>query len=530
MDDEEDTVARIEKFRPTQFVGREEPLAECLTLLVESHAPQSVLVHGDRWSGKTWLLKRLQATLMERAGGLDNASICPLLDVQSIGTPRAFYASLAAALDAPSPRSPSNVDAGASATTEVVKELARVGRTIVILDGFDAITRNPAFPLDFFTHLRSLAMAEGSRFAWVLSSRRPLRQLCHSSEVQGSPFFNIFSERLLGAFTLDECHRLIRSYELLVDVPLERHADDLVHVAGRFPLFLRMASRYAFEQYRTTGHIDIRGVAQKMRERARPYFEQLWSELTTGEQAVLVTASRDGSLAGHAPGMVRDLVRRGYLEGPALVSGGYAIECVALRDVVLARAGEPRPTAPDPAGMPPVGVQPPARDAPSLTGRPVRIFVSYAHRNRRTFRQIFDFICGIAKPGVELWVDERISAGDVWDDRIREEMARADIALVLVSQEYLTSRYCMEVEAVDFTRSRVDAGLVVVPFLLSPCQIDEHEWLARLQRVPRVGTFADVAGQKAKRDGLLLELLRQLQTVVEDVKARPGHSAEASPS
>ena len=94
------------------------------------------------------------------------------------------------------------------------------------------------------------------------------------------------------------------------------------------------------------------------------------------------------------------------------------------------------------------------------------------------------------------------------------------MAVVLASQEYFTSRYCMETEAAEFVRSRVQSGMIIFPILLSPCPIDDHEWLFKTHRLPREGTFAQIASSKVKRDALLLQILNELRLVAQEVRTR----------
>ena len=73
---------------------------------------------------------------------------------------------------------------------------------------------------------------------------------------------------------------------------------------------------------------------------------------------------------------------------------------------------------------------------------PVRIFVSHSHSDAGYFGD--DSLLGHLRrlkreENALFWTDERIAAGDKWDDEIRAEIAQTDIALVLVSQRFLDS-------------------------------------------------------------------------------------------
>jgi hypothetical protein len=78
---------------------------------------------------------------------------------------------------------------------------------------------------------------------------------------------------------------------------------------------------------------------------------------------------------------------------------------------------------------------------------PVRVFVSYAHANDVVHKAFGDSLAAAARQGAfEYWDDTKIAAGAGWDTVIREELARADVALLLVSNAFLSSEYCSQVE------------------------------------------------------------------------------------
>ncbi|HET6957951.1 MAG TPA: TIR domain-containing protein [Vicinamibacterales bacterium] len=505
-----------------EFIGRSDILAECLALITGGELPQNISIYGDKWSGKTWLLRTIQKRLRESVAG-SHEQVCIYLDVQGVGTPRTFYGrlngELAAALRDPASR----IDDTSATLTECVRRIAARARTIVILDGFDSITRNPMFPVEFFGFLRSLPLAE-PRFAWLLSSTRPLREMCHSAAVQGSPFFNIFSDRLLGAFTSEDSYQLIVGRSISAGRSLQPYADQLQRLAGRFPLFLQMACSYAFEQHQEhNGLIDLAGVSQKLREEVRPYVQHLWSRLSPAEREVLERVGIGAPVGSQPMKLLHDLVRRGYLVGPSLESGLFAFDCDALVELLrqTATSGVAATACGPSAAVAPVNS---GTRAASPDDRRIRVFISYSHRNKRAFKQIFDYICSLSKD-VEFWFDSRLKAGDIWDERIRTEISKADIALVLASQEYFTSSYCMEVEAAEFVRARVAAGMVIFPVVLSPCPIDDHDWLFKTHRLPREGTYAQVASTKARRDALLMQILNDLRSVAQDIRARRREAA-----
>ena len=115
-------------------------------------------------------------------------------------------------------------------------------------------------------------------------------------------------------------------------------------------------------------------------------------------------------------------------------------------------------------------------------------FISYSHldadRVERLKRQLSPITRAL---GVDLWIDERIRAGDVWDRRIREAIKDATVFLFCISSDLLFSRYIDQVELRE-AREKYDRGeALLVPVILRDCTWEWVKPFAELQAVPRGG-------------------------------------------
>jgi len=112
---------------------------------------------------------------------------------------------------------------------------------------------------------------------------------------------------------------------------------------------------------------------------------------------------------------------------------------------------------------------PPPTTAGSI-GR--HVFVSYSHKDAALVEPFMSALYALAGNAPELGLareriffdSERIRAGDDWDATIESHLLRADVFLLLVSNQCLTSQYCVTKELSGAARR----GIPVVPVLLSP--------------------------------------------------------------
>ena len=72
-----------------------------------------------------------------------------------------------------------------------------------------------------------------------------------------------------------------------------------------------------------------------------------------------------------------------------------------------------------------------------------QIFVSHSHHDAAYLAEnsLLGYLSGLENDGARFWWDRSLQAGDLWDDEIRVHLLEADVALVLVRQGLLDSRY-----------------------------------------------------------------------------------------
>lgn len=160
---------------------------------------------------------------------------------------------------------------------------------------------------------------------------------------------------------------------------------------------------------------------------------------------------------------------------------------------------------------------------------PVRVFICYSHRDSEYLSpdSLLGFLRGLeAEENVELWSDQRIETGALWDDQIRGRLRDSDIALVLVSQSFLDSAYCTNVEMQTFLTRRRQDGMILFPILLSPCEWERREWLAATQCLPGGDeTLEEHYTEPAKRKRLYLRIRKELRAAVTRVREKTAPAA-----
>jgi TIR domain len=155
----------------------------------------------------------------------------------------------------------------------------------------------------------------------------------------------------------------------------------------------------------------------------------------------------------------------------------------------------------------------------------VKVFISYSHEDRAYLSdgELLGFLKGLEKEGVSFWWDEALAAGDHWDEEIKRRIEDTHVALVLVSQRFLDSDYCANVEVEGFLKQSREKGLVIFPVILSPCEWQRHDWLKSRQFLPPADETVETDYADAGRRKALYHRIRQdLRRQVEKIRGRGG--------
>ncbi len=158
-----------------------------------------------------------------------------------------------------------------------------------------------------------------------------------------------------------------------------------------------------------------------------------------------------------------------------------------------------------------------------LVTRPVeckkmlKVFVSYSHVDESLKQDLMKHLTPLKQKGlVDTWHDRKILAGDDWAKSITHNLGVADIILLLVSIDFINSRYCNEIELTQAIDRHKAGKCAVIPVMLRSC-IWQHTPLANLQTLPKdaqpLTTFAnlDVAltGVAESIEATAIELLKE---------------------
>ena len=141
----------------------------------------------------------------------------------------------------------------------------------------------------------------------------------------------------------------------------------------------------------------------------------------------------------------------------------------------------------------------------------IEVFFSYSHKDEALRDAVAAHLTMLKREGViQAWHDRAISAGSEWAQAIDQHMEAAELILLLISANFLSSDYCWDVE-LKRAMERHEAGAAcVIPIILKPC-----DWASapfgKLQALPK---NAKPVTQWSDRDEALLNVARGIRHAV----------------
>lgn len=102
--------------------------------------------------------------------------------------------------------------------------------------------------------------------------------------------------------------------------------------------------------------------------------------------------------------------------------------------------------------------------------QPIRVFFSYSHRDAKHRKALDSHLALLKRSGKAIiWYDGEIKAGAHLDESIQRELDAADVVLLLVSSDFLSSEYCYCVELRRALERHNEGTAHVVPIIVRSC-------------------------------------------------------------
>lgn len=105
-----------------------------------------------------------------------------------------------------------------------------------------------------------------------------------------------------------------------------------------------------------------------------------------------------------------------------------------------------------------------------------QVFISYSRKDARWLKKLRDTLSPLLRKGaLTIWDDTQIAPGQLWRNEIQQALARAKVAVLLVSPDFLASKFIVDEELPHFLQAAEKEGLTILWVPLRPGLYEESE-------------------------------------------------------
>ncbi len=143
------------------------------------------------------------------------------------------------------------------------------------------------------------------------------------------------------------------------------------------------------------------------------------------------------------------------------------------------------------------------------------IFISYSHEDEMWKDRLVTHLGVLQQEELlDLWEDSRIGAGEDWFKKIQEATAKASVAILLISANFLVSEFIRRKEVPFLLERRFNEGLQIYPVIIRPCAWKQVKWLSKMNLRPKNGR-AISGGNEFQIDTDLTTISEEVATIVQ---------------
>jgi hypothetical protein len=158
---------------------------------------------------------------------------------------------------------------------------------------------------------------------------------------------------------------------------------------------------------------------------------------------------------------------------------------------------------------------------------PVRVFISYSHSDDAHRRRLDVHLAPLRREGlIATWHDRKILPGAAWAAEIDQNLANADIILLLVSADFVASDYCYEQEMRFALERHERHAASVLPIIVGPVDLS-HTPFAGIQAAP---LDAKPVSLWANPEEAWLDVARTVRRLVEQISGASPPASDATPT
>ncbi|MEM9548305.1 MAG: TIR domain-containing protein [Bacteroidota bacterium] len=146
-----------------------------------------------------------------------------------------------------------------------------------------------------------------------------------------------------------------------------------------------------------------------------------------------------------------------------------------------------------------------------------RVFISYSHKDEEWKDRLVSHLGVLEKENqLSVWTDRKIQGGEDWYPEIEKAIGMAQVAILMISANFLTSDFILKEEIPRLLKKRREGGMKILPLIMKPCVWNEVKWLSSIQVRPLDGRALS-GGTEFQIDTDLTSFAKEVNDILKDV-------------
>ncbi len=153
----------------------------------------------------------------------------------------------------------------------------------------------------------------------------------------------------------------------------------------------------------------------------------------------------------------------------------------------------------------------------------LNVFVSYSHRDQAWLERVQVHLTPLARGGkLDLWDDSRIRTGQRWRQEIEGALARADVAVLLISADFYASAFIANQELPPLLQAaQSDRELAILGVHINYSDFEHDEVLSEYQTVNTPDRPIEDLVSRGQQEKVFRDLARRLRELVPPARPTP---------
>jgi TIR domain len=120
-------------------------------------------------------------------------------------------------------------------------------------------------------------------------------------------------------------------------------------------------------------------------------------------------------------------------------------------------------------------LEPAERHKPLQTSSRTRVFISYSHKDKSHLKRLQVHLEPYRRVGMDIWDDTKIAIGQQWRQEIEHAIAATKVAILLVSADFLASKFIADNELPPLLAAAETDGAKIISVIVGACNFADSE-------------------------------------------------------